>query len=51
MTGTLISHYSYSAAFAAMAALAVLALIIWLAGQRASLLATAARESLSGEET
>ncbi|XGI80466.1 MFS transporter [Enterobacter hormaechei] len=38
MAGTLISHYSYSAAFAVMGAVAMLALIIWVGGQRASLL-------------
>ncbi|MDF7649924.1 MFS transporter [Pantoea sp. Acro-805] len=51
MTGTLISHYSYSAAFAVMGAMAVLALIIWVGGQRASLLTTVVPESLSGQET
>ena len=51
MTGTLISRYSYSAAFAIMGALAVIALIIWLAGQRTSLLTPDAPPSQSGEET
>ncbi|MBK4769030.1 MAG: hypothetical protein FT726_05035 [Pantoea sp. Morm] len=32
MTGTLISHYSYSAAFAVIGALTALALIIWVGG-------------------
>lgn len=51
ITGTLISRYSYSAAFAVMGALAVLALTVWLAGQRASLLGHGAPESPSRRET
>jgi MFS family permease len=50
MMGTLISHFSFSAAFAVMGAIAVLALIIWLVGQHLTLLkAATSRPQLGGD--